>query len=353
MPHIPVYQEGTETFRADTCFPLSDAVKRGEVILKSFARGQYPGLPIPDDSLHGLRTVGFWSTVTEQNWGLDWHRNEGIEVTFLMSGKNNYACKGEQWELNVGDAAVCPPWQIHRIGSPNVNVGTLMWFIIDTQIRRSNQTPKLPAWIILSEDDRNKLTRLLLYRSSQVFHLPEKFVQPWKKLHRILRDTGNGCPVSSLAITINEILYDLLEVHETTLKTENKASKEQPRSVDMVRKFFEELSDIPEQLEHSWTLCEMAKLCRISPTRFSHCCRQLTNLSPLNALNQLRVRQAEKMIQNDTKKSITEIAMECGFTTSQYFATVFKKWTGKTPTEYKSECDAEWTPSNISKMKNC
>ncbi|MDR1964031.1 MAG: AraC family transcriptional regulator [Planctomycetaceae bacterium] len=31
------------------------------------------------------------------------------------------------------------------------------------------------------------------------------------------------------------------------------------------------------------------------------------------------------MIQNEPKKSITEIAMQCGFTTSQYFATVFKK----------------------------
>ncbi|GHT11578.1 hypothetical protein FACS1894170_05340 [Planctomycetales bacterium] len=337
MSHLPIYKEGKTAYSADTCSPVTEAVKGGNIVLKAFARGQYPGQPIPQDSLAGLRTVGFWSAVTEQHWGLGWHRNEGIEVTFGFNGKNRYETNAESWELQAGDVAVCPPWQIHRIGSPNVNVGTLMWFMIDTQIRRSNQAPKLPAWIILSEEDKNKLLRLLLYRSSHVFHLSEKYVRPWRKLHRILQDTEGGCPVSALAITINELLYDLLEVQQAGFETENATPKPQPSSVDMVRKFLEELSGIPEQLEHPWTLQEMAALCRISPTRFTHCCRQLTNLSPLHALNQLRVRQAEKMIRADSRTQITEIAMQCGFTTSQYFATVFKKWTGKTPTEYKND----------------
>ncbi|GHT18415.1 hypothetical protein FACS1894189_6310 [Planctomycetales bacterium] len=328
----PVYQEGNEVFRADTCSSVVDAVQRSDIALKAFVRGQYPGQPIPKNSLPGLRTVGFWSAVTEQHWGLDWHRNEGIEITFLLSGKNSYVTSAERWELSADDVAVCPPWQIHRVGNPNIGVGTLMWFIIDTQISRSNQTPKLPPWIILSDEDKNRLIRLLLYRSSQVFHLSDKFVQPWKKLHRLIRDAGTDCPVSALAITLNEILYDLLQIQETG-KTET--SREPTRSIDMVQTFFQELADSPEQLEHPWTLKEMAKLCRISPTHFSHCCQRLTNLSPLNVLNKLRVQQAEKMIQDNPKISITEIAMQCGFTTSQYFATVFKKWTGKTPTEYR------------------
>ncbi|MDR1964768.1 MAG: AraC family transcriptional regulator [Planctomycetaceae bacterium] len=332
--NTPVYQEGNTAYSADTCSRLTEAAQCGEVLLKSFARGQYPGQPIPKDALPGLRTVGFWSAVAEQQWGLDWHRNEGIEVTFLLSGKNRYETNTQFWEMHAGDVAVCPPWQIHRIGNPNVNVGTLMWFILDTQIRQSNQTPKLPAWIILSEEDKNKLIRRLLYSSSQVIHLSEKFVFAWKKLYRILRDSGKECPVSALAIIINELLLDLLNVQENNLQSAS--PQELPRSVGMVQTFFQELASIPEQLEHPWTLREMARLCRISPTRFSHCCRQLTNLSPLNALNQLRVRQAEAMIQNEPQKSITEIAMQCGFTTSQYFATVFKKWTGKTPSEYKN-----------------
>jgi AraC family L-rhamnose operon regulatory protein RhaS len=340
MFRVPFYQEGNAAYCADRCLPLVEAAEQSEVVLKSFARGQYPGQPIPKNALNGLRTVGFWSAVTEQHWGLDWHRNEGIEITFLLNGKNRYETSSGSWELQVGDMVFCPPWQIHRIGNPNVSIGTLLWFMIDTKTRQSSQTPKLPSWIILSEKDRNKLIRHLLYSPSQVVHLSEKFILSWKKLYRILRDAGQECPVSALAITINELLYDFLNVQE--MNNKSMASNELPRSIEMVQTFFQELASIPEQLEHPWTLQEMSRLCRISPTRFSLCCRQLMNLSPLNVLNQLRIRQAEAMIRNEPQKSITKIAMQCGFTTSQYFATIFKKWTGKTPTEYKKIIDNEY-----------
>jgi AraC family L-rhamnose operon regulatory protein RhaS len=341
MLPIPLYQEENMSYRADTCPQLAKAARQGDVIFKSFARGQYPGLPIAQNLLHGLRTVGFWSAVTEQRWGLDWHRNEGIEITFLLSGKNWYETQTGCWELHVGDVTVCPPWQIHRIGNPNVGIGTLLWFIIDTQVRQNNQTPKWPSWIILSEEDKTKLIRLLLYHSSQVFRLSGKYVSTWQKLHRIIRDSETECPASLLAITLNELLYNFLEIRETDIKMSPDSFNELPRSAEMVQTFFQELTGIPKQLEHQWTLQEMARLCRISPTRFSLCCRQLTNLSPLNMLNQLRIRKAEKMIQEDYRKPIIEIAMECGFTTSQYFATVFKKWTGKTPTEYKKNLSSK------------
>ncbi len=28
-----------------------------------------------------VRTVGYWNAKHDQGWGLDWHRNEGIELT--------------------------------------------------------------------------------------------------------------------------------------------------------------------------------------------------------------------------------------------------------------------------------
>jgi len=336
----PIFHEGNAVYSADACSPVADAVRRGELGLSAFARGQYPGQPLPKTALPGLRTVGFWNAVDQQSWGLDWHRNEGIEITFLLHGQGVYETSAGRWALNVGDVTVCPPWQLHRIGDPHVGVGTLLWFIIDTQIRRSDQAAKWPSWIILSEEDKAKLLSLLLYSSSQVFHLSEKYVQTWKKLHRILRANSDKCPVSALAITINELLYDLLEFHGTASKSETGVLKERSRSELTVQSFLDELRTMPEQLEHPWTLREMARLCRVSPTRFSECCRRLTNLSPLNVLNQMRVRRAETLIRGKSGKTITKIALECGFTTSQYFATVFKKWNGQTPSDFKNDSDS-------------
>ena len=38
-----------------------------------------------------------------------------------------------------------------------------------------------------------------------------------------------------------------------------------------------------------------------------------------------------------TEMSFTEIAEKVGFTTSRYFSTTFKQYTGETPTQYKRE----------------
>ena len=71
------------THHADRCLPLVQAVEQGEVRLEALARRGYPGRPMPDRMLPEVSTVGYWDAPREQSWGLDWHRNEGIELTYL------------------------------------------------------------------------------------------------------------------------------------------------------------------------------------------------------------------------------------------------------------------------------
>ena len=40
---------------------------------------------------------------------------------------------------------------------------------------------------------------------------------------------------------------------------------------------------------------------------------------------------------NSTDMTFTEIAEKIGFTTSRYFSTTFKQYTGETPTKYKEK----------------
>ncbi len=40
-----------------------------------------------------------------------------------------------------------------------------------------------------------------------------------------------------------------------------------------------------------------------------------------------------------TELSFTEIAEKVGFTTSRYFSTAFKQYTGETPTQYKEKAE--------------
>jgi AraC family L-rhamnose operon regulatory protein RhaS len=56
----------------------------------------------------------------------------------------------------------------------------------------------------------------------------------------------------------------------------------------------------------------------------------LTGDTPITYLNRLRVRHADQLLKT-TDHSITDIAFECGFQSSQYFATVYRQFTGKNP----------------------
>jgi AraC family L-rhamnose operon regulatory protein RhaS len=177
---------------------------------------------------------------------------------------------------------------------------------------------------------------LMTYCNQPVFRLPPKYIAHWERLYRLLRDSQNEPPISALAIVINEILYALLQLLRESAE-QPRDFKENAPALQSVQRFFEELQAIPEQTTHSWTLREIAKLCRISPTRFSQCCKQLTNLSPLHSLNRLRIFNAAEKIRENPETSVVQIAMTCGFSSSQYFAVIFRKWIGKTPSEFRQE----------------
>jgi hypothetical protein len=44
-------------------------------------------------------TVGYWDARSNQTWGLDWHRNEGIELTYLARGKIAFAVDKTDFQL--------------------------------------------------------------------------------------------------------------------------------------------------------------------------------------------------------------------------------------------------------------
>jgi AraC family L-rhamnose operon transcriptional activator RhaR/AraC family L-rhamnose operon regulatory protein RhaS len=73
-----------------------------------------------------------------------------------------------------------------------------------------------------------------------------------------------------------------------------------------------------------------------------HCCRaklfevfkEFVGMSPNDYWQRIRVEAARDMLRK-TDLSVTEIAIRCGYSTSQYFSTVFRKYTGTTPTQFR------------------
>ena len=79
-------------------------------------------------------------------------------------------------------------------------------------------------------------------------------------------------------------------------------------------------------------------LCNYIGLSRSACCRyfkKMMNMSIFEYILEYRLSQALFLL-NNTNRSITEIALQTGFSTTSYFISIFKKKMSLTPFEYKA-----------------
>lgn len=82
-------------------------------------------------------------------------------------------------------------------------------------------------------------------------------------------------------------------------------------------------------------MSELAQTAGCGRARWFHLFKRSTGMSPNDYLQRLRVNKARELLA-DPQRTITEIAFAVGFSTSQYFCNVFRKYTGTTPTNFCS-----------------
>lgn len=327
----PIYADQRGRYRADTCAPLSDAVERGEIELHAIARGHYPGRRLEKSELPGVKTVGYWDAPRLQNWGLPWHRNEGVEITYCGTGHIGFAVDSFACTLSEGDFTITKPWQLHRVGNPHVAAGRLYWVILDVGIRRPNQAWCWPRWLALSHRDLEELAELM--RGN------ERCVWPAASLGACFSRIAKAVTLepmhqvtSRVAVALNDLLLQLLDLLRDSSAAGERTVSDSCLAVDL---FLNDLSHNLVAMARDWSVEQMAAACGLGKTQFVRYCRQLTNLSPANYLRQCRLELAARWLRERPTMSITEIALDCGFSSSQYFATAFQRHFARSPRGYR------------------
>lgn len=77
---------------------------------------------------------------------------------------------------------------------------------------------------------------------------------------------------------------------------------------------------------------EFAAAMNVSPSLLYKKIKALTGQSPIELIKTIRLNAALELLQSHTY-SVTEVSEQCGFSSINYFSTVFKKHFGKSPTE--------------------
>lgn len=329
----PLFGKGTRTHGVDAHEPLLASIRAGKVEFHALGRGHYPGERLGPGELPGLLSLGYWDARGDQDWGMDFHRNEGVEICLLETGAMRFAVDHRRHLLSPGDLTITRPWQTHRQGDPRIAAGRLHWATISVGARRPDQTWRWPGWCVLAQADQAELTRRLRLTQSAVWHASPEIVRSFQRMGAaVVRETGDR-RLSRVAVGLNELLLGVLDL----LRAENRTEQPQLASPEhSVELFLEDLRGNLNSLAREWTLAEMAAACGMGTTRFSLLCRRLTNASPLSYLNLARLDAAARLLRVEPGRSVTDIAYACGFTSSQYFANQFRRRFRQTPSEYRA-----------------
>lgn len=117
----------------------------------------------------------------------------------------------------------------------------------------------------------------------------------------------------------------------STAEFENAASRHRAEPVEIwkARRFIEEHSDQEISLQKT------AKAVNINPNYLSEKFKQVTGVKFVEYVARIRFQSACDLLRN-SKQRISDIAFASGFQSLSQFNRVFKKFSGKSPTQYRA-----------------
>jgi len=324
-----IYHAPRGRYEIDTCKPQLRAMKEGKIRLHALTKGHYPGVKLSSDMIPGLNSIGFWDGIGAQDWGLDEHRNEGVEISLLETGKMGFAVDKGHYDLVPGSLTITRPWQLHKLGNPHIGPGRLHWLIIDVQVRRPNQEWRWPDWLMLTRRDLAELTRKLRFSEMPVWKSTPEIAQTFDKISQCILEWNQPHAVSRMVVKLNQLLICILDALTAQQTAENPELTSRRRTVEL---FLRDLAHNPVSIQEPWTLDLMAKQCGMGVTALSKYARELVNVGAMEYLNQCRLDHAARQLSEQPEASVTDVAFGNGFNSSQYFATCFRRRFKTSPT---------------------
>ena len=106
-------------------------------------------------------------------------------------------------------------------------------------------------------------------------------------------------------------------------------TKQNGRRIIDIMTFF-----IENNLDKNIDLNELTHVADVSPSTVTRLFKKHFSLTPIQFINQLRIKKAQKILAT-TNQKMSAIAHQIGIPDPFYFSKIFKKYTGSTPFAYR------------------
>ncbi|MDD2707454.1 MAG: AraC family transcriptional regulator [Verrucomicrobiae bacterium] len=251
------------------------------------------------------------------------HLHRGIELVQVISGRFHWDVEGRQAVTNPHDFLLTCPWQQHSGMEDTLNAGAISWLILNPARYVPEKPLRLGAWSGLSRREQMQIGRIFAQHCPVVIR---NFTEADWLITELWREFD--CRPLGHVTRINHLLDEILLLTARRCQSMSGSAHAAPRQLQNL------LAEIPKDLRRAWRVPELCRITGLKPTTLTGHFKRLVGMSPLNHLINLRVEAAKRLLR-ETTWPLTRIALETGFSSSQHFSAKFRKYTGRSPKDYR------------------
>lgn len=278
-----------------------------------------PKLPEFNDN---IKLFGGHKQKVPSGWSVDWERHFAFEILFIIEGVQHTELSSHHFDFKEGDILLFPPGLLHRNSCPLGE--SLSYFCVHFDIDNPELQRKLitNCSILLNKDNsahvqiKKNLQEYLKILDKQEFSLQDKFTIEKLLLEMVIHLISYSDCESLQESGDNHLI--LAKMIAETIK--NNFVKYTHHPLDEERKLL--------------SLSYVARQLNISESTMLKTFKKMYLSSPKQFLNQLKFNEAKYLLKQP-EMSIQEVAECIGYQDVSHFSRQFKKWYGKSPSEYR------------------
>ncbi len=260
------------------------------------------------------------------------HKHKFIEIVYIISGKAKHIIDDKEYDVKKGDISVINSEESHAfLADPDCEEEFLAYDLMFA--------PEFLDKTCLASDDFFLLGNSFLFYSlfPDETGFKERFNMipscgydigsTFEKIYNEYKAAKTGY-LNLMRLYLAEIIIKLLRKIQTF--EGNTLSETQKNLVQSVMGYIEENYNMKIKVD------EIASRMFFSKNYLSKIFKQETGQSIRSFLTEIRIKEACKQL-SSTQTTITDIATDCGFSDMKSFYAIFKKYTGKTPKQYRED----------------
>lgn len=241
------------------------------------------------------------------------YHKDKMEFVILIEGIQKFIASGVEYTLYGGDVFITQPNEEHSTGKSPQSVNEMLWFQIDL----SEHTNFLG---LNEQNSIHLLNRILNFRGRK-FQIDRGLINKFVEAFNLLCKNNVNEKIKGQ----NLFLYCLL-----CLLDEKPILITLSSDIDAAKQYI--LTHLTEPIY----MDELVGSSGISVSHFKHKFKEQIGLTPREYINHMKIDKAKERVAKGNE-SITDIAFDYGFSTSNYFCVVFKQFTGQSPKEYRKQ----------------